>query len=358
MTDKELTISDWPKCPKCKSQFIVTGGMYFECCSCGLSGPSSKIDESTVVQITRARLAVLHQFGHRAVVKFYSKEFGPERLSLEQNMMAIEKVSQISRRISIEPIYLEAKRAIESGLDFIPVAVLNFRMDNLIYISTPLNSDTLLKEAVLLSSVYDSCSVAWVSKDKTLGGFTKRDTVINHIDDNGFLMMCSHFYGAPSMLSATPFRVNDEKIKFGKQEWIDGPILSWIKQPVQWGAISAIPGKTQPRWLSIREVAGAFSVSICIYEDLDKGAAVRTVIKRLSSPEDLGEVTEFQCNSYEEGVASVKLKIEEIDASMTKGGIQPSISFDREWEIERDSESIIMELRTAEELWIKDSKTR
>lgn len=221
----------------------------------------------------------------------------------------------------------------------------------------PLHNSDLSSKAKVVMMDYDVCSVMWISEDVDEDEFSDKNEQLKEVKEKGRLIINTHFYGAPSISCSIPFRISGGAVKFSKMKFSNSPIKSWIDQPVEWSIIHSVAGRVQPRWLSIRNIPGVVNINACICEDLDSGSFGGIFIKDLSSIPRAFSFQKIPCNSCDEGIALVKSKIEEMDLSFSQNSITESVKFDGEWGLEKDPDTIVLEIRSAN-FWEKDAKKR
>lgn len=332
---------DWPSCPKCGSKIMVSGGSYAACPSCSYFESASELHKSPVGKIARTRM-VSRPEGHRGVIVF-----SPTPIPATMQGATWERCSQVAQRIVHENVWLAARNKLGSSMTFSPFCTMNYGAEDYRYVSLPLSSPALAQQARRYSSPFDVTSVMWAAPDDQNKVFSIEQAKKVVVPDSGFLMVNTHFYGSPSLVTSFPYTRQGSTVKMGKQRFYPEAIPSWINQPVQWGAIPIVPGRIQPRLVMIREVPGKVNVSGIVCEDLDGPPICRIATFRPKGEYD-PVVIPIEASSCEEGISIVRKRMEQIDSKLDKDDVVPEISFEKEWSIDADPLQILLELKMAD----------
>ena len=344
---------DWPRCPVCNSGRILVGGLHFSCLSCSNTGPASVVSRSLVSRIARTRISIQPN-GSRPVLFFNTEG----RMGSEDNMVLLEKSSRLTRRWIHQDVIASVCSAIESRDIFIPMAVSNHFAEDDLFVTTLLDSQIAFDETRRFAQEQDVCSTFWIEDSRSNGSLTPNMCFPKRVPSSGFLMICTHFYGAPSLVSSIEFKsVSAQKKSFKKRVFSDSMVQSWCRQPIQWSIVPGNSSNLQVRWLSVRDIPAQMNVNACVYEDLDKGPFASFSIQNLRNPDKDSDITTLPCETCEDGIRIAREKIREIDDMLKSRGVTPDISFDKEWGIEEMPARVIMEIRSSD-FWKKHSASR
>jgi hypothetical protein len=351
---KEPEYEDWPTCPNCGSGKLLAGGIYISCLECNHTGAVDPICDKLVVKTARTRIAIMPN-GSRPVLLFSSGG----RMGTEERMVMLEKASRLTRKWIHHDVIAKVCETIQKRDVFIPMAVMNHFMEDRLFVTSLLDSRVAMEDAMNLARHQDLCTTFWIVEDSSGPKELAPEMCFPHrTPESGRLMICTHFYGAPSLVSSIDFHTSQKGLRvFKKRVFHDVMMNSWCQQPVQWGIIPGSSPFLQVRWVSIREVHDTINVAACVYENLDGGSVANFSVVDLAAKPGSINLTNIPCSSCEEGVEIVSRKMKEVDEAFKANNLSPDIVFERGWGIEENQAKVILEIRS-DPFWKKHSELR
>lgn len=342
MTEKELLAPEnWPECPSCGTEALVVGGAWCACPSCSFMGQTKSLAPSPALDLVRVRAAIKGDgFGAVVFVAKNSSSYDP--------IIVDELRLVISQRLVHERVWRSVRSSMSPGGLFTPLCVMNFNRNDRRYLTLRIDTADRLLVAKNAAASHDIVSVMWLSKDAPSGEFCDDDARSEVIGESGFFNVHTHFYGAPSIVMTTSYRLVGGALKFGVPVFHHLHPLSWISQPICWSVVKCVPGRVFPEFLAVRKFPDGTVVNACACEDMD--GAPRCGIAVQTSPGGLFFSTDVPARTLREGIADLSERVKKIDLVAASKQVLPDVVSTSTWEPGTDPRLVLGGIRTMD-IW-------